>query len=45
MDISMDDDTNSIELFFHDGIAQFKLGVATLRKIVDEGVQLLEAEK
>lgn len=41
MDISMNDETNCIEVFFHQDIARLAVSLEMLRKIVEEGEQLL----
>ncbi|MGL4462243.1 MAG: hypothetical protein ACRC1K_08810 [Planctomycetia bacterium] len=45
MDISMNDDNGSIEVFFHDGIANAGMDCDLLGRIVDEGKRLLDEAK
>ena len=44
MDISMNDESKSIEVFFHDGIKMTVTTLELVRKIIDEGEQLLVSE-
>jgi len=45
MDISMNDESKNFEVFFHGGIVATTVSLETLRKIIEEGRQLLASER